>query len=410
MKYGMIPFFIPHVGCPHVCTFCNQSKITETFGIGYLTPSYIRQTIEEYTQQSLKKSSMGIVSLIESSENRENHVLEKQDTQQLEGKRKYWEVCFYGGSFSAIPKALQEQLLQPAYEALQEGIIDGIRCSTRPDGVEDEALELLQSYGLTTVELGVQSMNDTVLILAKRGHTSDDVRRAVTQLRKFNMTVGLQILPGLLGDSWQTILETAVEIVKLRPDFVRIYPVLVIENTELAEQYKSGIYLPLTTEQALQYCSFLKTWFEEHQITVIRTGLQSTEELDRGSSLLAGPYEPAMGELVANEQWRQRIMRCIDEHYNAHYANIVNHYEYRKPQITCNYRAVKYEKNHKCRKDDIQYIHIMYPRTLTSKVRGLKNRNINYFNDAYESITFTWRENDTISSPICCIDGMKYML
>ena len=272
----MIPFFIPHVGCPHVCTFCNQSRITETVGIGHLTPEYIASTIKDYVGDS------------------------KND--------KFWEVCFYGGSFSAIDQKLQKQLLKPAYEALQSGLIDSIRCSTRPDAVSDGQLELLCSLGMKTIELGVQSMDDTVLSLAKRGHTSDDVKLAVKQLRKFGFTVGLQLLPGLLGDSWETIIQTAVEITALQPDFVRIYPVLVIDHTELAEQYKSGIYEPLSLELALQYCVFLKTWFESHHITVIRIGLQSTEELDTGTSLLAGPYEPAMGELVSNEQWRQSIV------------------------------------------------------------------------------------------------------
>ncbi|MDU8008438.1 MAG: radical SAM protein [Veillonella sp.] len=347
MKYGMIPFFIPHVGCPHVCTFCNQSRITEVSGIGYLTPEYITSTIKDYVGES------------------------KSD--------KYWEVCFYGGSFSAINQDLQRQLLLPAYEALKEGRIDGIRCSTRPDAVSDSQLELLCSYGMKTIELGVQSMDDTVLSLAKRGHTTNDVKLAVKQLRKFGFTVGLQLLAGLLGDSWDTIIKTGIEIYQLQPDFVRIYPVLVIENTELAEQYKAGIYEPLSLEQALQYCSFLKTWFESHQITVIRTGLQSTEELDAGHSLLAGPYEPAMGELVTNEQWRQRLEHCLDEH--TEYFN-----------------------------NPVRAITISYPRNLTSKVRGLKKRNLTYFEKTYGNITFTWRENNDIDTVQCSIDGMVYVV
>ena len=347
MKYGMIPFFIPHVGCPHVCTFCNQSRITEVSGIGYLTPEYITSTIQDYVGES--------------------------------NSDKYWEVCFYGGSFSAINQDLQRQLLLPAYEALKAGRIDGIRCSTRPDAVSDRQLELLRSYGMNTIELGVQSMDDTVLSLAKRGHTSNDVKLAVKQLRKFGFTVGLQLLPGLLGDSWDTIMKTAVEISQLQPDFVRIYPVLVIENTELAEQYKAGIYEPLSLEQALQYCSFLKTWFESHQIIVIRTGLQSTEELDAGHSLLAGPYEPAMGELVTNEQWRQRIEHCLDEH--TEYFN-----------------------------NPVRAITISYPRNLTSKIRGLKKRNLTYFEKTYGNITFTWRENNDIDTVQCSIDGIVYVV
>ena len=160
---------------------------------------------------------------------------------------------------------------------------------------------------------------------------------------------------------------------------MRIYPVLVIENTELGEQYKAGIYEPLSLEQALQYCSFLKTWFESHQITVIRTGLQSTEELDTGHSLLAGPYEPAMGELVTNEQWRQRIEHCLDEH--TEYFN-----------------------------NPVRAITISHPRNLTSKVRGLKKRNLTYFEKTYGNVTFTWRENNDIDTVQCSIDGMVYVV
>ena len=271
--FGMIPFFIPHVGCPYVCTFCNQSRITGQSGISHLTPDYIKKTITDYVGKK------------------------RND--------KFWEVAFYGGSFTAIHCNLQHTLLAPAYEMLQQDIIDGIRCSTRPDAVGDEAISLLQSYGVKTVELGVQSMNDCILVDAKRGHTAQEVVDAVARLKRRGMTVGVQLLPGLKGETWETILETAIAIVELEPDFVRIYPVLVIENTELADQYRSGEYEPLSTEQAIKYCAFLKEWFEQHNIEVIRTGLQSTEELDSGNSLVAGPYEPAMGELVVNEQYKQ---------------------------------------------------------------------------------------------------------
>ena len=264
--FGMIPFFIPHVGCPYVCTFCNQSRITGQSGISHLTPDYIKDTIAEYVGSK------------------------RND--------KYWEVAFYGGSFTAIHTELQHQLLAPASEMLKSGIIDGIRCSTRPDAVGDEAITLLQSYGVKTVELGVQSMNDDILVDAKRGHTAEEVVEAVARLKKRGMTVGVQLLPGLKGETWETIIETAVAASELKPDFVRIYPVLVIENTELADQYRAGVYEPLSTDQAITYCAFLKEWFESHNIEVIRTGLQSTEELDSGNSLVAGPYEPAMGELV----------------------------------------------------------------------------------------------------------------
>ncbi|MDU1396974.1 MAG: radical SAM protein [Veillonella parvula] len=351
--FGMIPFFIPHVGCPYVCTFCNQSRITGQSGISHLIPEYIQQTIKDYV-----------------------------GTKRNE---KFWEVAFYGGSFTAIIKDLQHKLLMPAYEMLQQGLIDGIRCSTRPDAVGDEAITLLQSYGVKTVELGVQSMNDGILVDAKRGHTAQEVVEAVTRLKHRDMTVGVQLLPGLKGETWQTIIETAIAVAALRPDFVRIYPVLVIENTELADQYRAGEYEPLSTELAIQYCSFLKDWFEQHGIEVIRTGLQSTEELDSRNSLVAGPYEPAMGELVVNEQYKQRIERCIDEHDRTNY-------------IRNNGIAVQHN------------IVISYPRRLTSKVRGLNNRNVLYFAELYPQYSISWCEESTRNTVRCCIDGLQYVL
>jgi len=360
--FGMIPFFIPHVGCPYVCTFCNQSRITGQSGISHLTPDYIKETITEYVGSK------------------------RND--------KFWEVAFYGGSFTAIHTELQHQLLAPASEMLKRGIIDGIRCSTRPDAVGDEAITLLQSYGVKTVELGVQSMNDDILVDAKRSHTAEEVVEAVARLKQRGMTVGVQLLPGLKGETWETILETAVAIVKLKPDFVRIYPVLVIENTELADQYRAGEYEPLSTEQAIKYCAFLKEWFERHTIEVIRTGLQSTEELDSGNSLVAGPYEPAMGELVVNEQYKHRIERCINEHI-----------EYFIDEGMLQ-RNVWVQQNISTALN----ISIFYPRSLTSKVRGLKNRNVLYFKDLYPQCNINWYEDSTRNTVRCCIDGLQYVL
>ena len=377
--FGMIPFFIPHIGCPYVCTFCNQSRITGQSGISHLTPDYIKKTITDYVGKK------------------------RND--------KFWEVAFYGGSFTAIHSDLQHTLLAPAHEMLRQGIIDGIRCSTRPDAVGDEAILLLQSYGVKTVELGVQSMNDGILVDAKRGHTAQEVVDAVARLKQRGMTVGVQLLPGLKGETWETILETAIAVVKLEPDFVRIYPVLVIENTELADQYRNGEYKPLTTDLAVRYCAFLKEWFEEHNIEVIRTGLQSTKELDSGNSLVAGPYEPAMGELVVNEQYKQRIERCIDEHFslesylgNQYIHNVFpssNHYSYKEE---CRIHAINTDRLTKHR------IVISYPRSLTSKVRGLKNRNILYFQEMYPQFSIDWCEDSTRNTVGCCIDGLQYVL
>lgn len=328
--WGLIPFFIPHWGCPQICIFCNQHRIAQERSP---LPSVqeIGETIRSYVGN------------------------------QRRAKR--WEVAFYGGSFSAIPKSQQEALLQPAYQALQDGLIDGIRCSTRPDALSWEEIAFLQEYGVTTVEIGVQSMDDDILYQSKRGHTSSDVSQAVGRLQEAGFTVGLQVLPGLPGETWKTLVKTAVAISQLQPDFVRIYPVLVIENTELADMYRQGSYQALSLDLAISYSAFLKDWFEMHCIEVIRTGLQATDELNHGHSLIAGPYEPAMGELVENYRWRQRIERILQE-------------------ILLGDSLLP------------MTISIYYPRYLTSKLRGLRKSNILYFAEAYPTWHFEWKEGE----------------
>ncbi|SUP39751.1 Oxygen-independent coproporphyrinogen-III oxidase 2 [Veillonella criceti] len=349
-KYGLIPFYIPHAGCPQQCVFCNQHRIASD-GVR-ATAVDVKTTIAEYV-----------------------------GTQRNE---KYWEVAFYGGSFSALPREVQISLLTPAYEALQAGQIDGIRCSTRPDALSEEAIDVLVAYGVDTVEVGVQSMNEAILTRAKRGHTATDVVVAVRRLQKRGLTVGIQLLPGLPGETWLTLVHTAVAVGRLQPDFVRIYPVLVIEDTELADDVARGLYIPLTVTQAVKYSAFLKTYFEDRHIEVIRTGLQSTPELDAGKGLVGGPYEPAMGELVVNYQWQQKLEYILQSH--------------REAQISTN----------TCHRVSAT---VIYPRTLTSKLRGEKQRNMEYFAAAYSEYDWHWcqwgsraaKEYDILS---ICGDGI----
>lgn len=353
---GLIPFYIPHAGCPQQCIFCNQHRIASD---GVLAvQSDIRKTIKDYV-----------------------------GTKRQE---KYWEVAFYGGSFTALPVSLQEQLLEPAYEALQSGEIDGIRCSTRPDALGQEAIDRIKAYDIDTVEIGVQSMDDAILLRSKRGHTAADVVDAVGRLKDNGLRVGIQLLPGLPGESWHTLVNTAVQIGRLKPDFGRIYPVLVIEDTELAEQTKAGLYTPLSVEQAVAYSAFLKTYLEGKGIYIIRTGLQSTEELDEGVSLVGGPYEPAMGEMVINHQWRLRI------------ENLVRTLVANEGRMEHNESSDYIESNENvsdcdtmtCIEDRI--IRITYPRSLTSKVRGLKKSNMKYFKESYPLLQWHWVEDNTV--------------
>lgn len=275
MKHSIIPLFIPHYGCPHQCIFCNQVRIT-----GQTTPvkaADVDRTIAAYLAST-------------------------QETRQ-------WEAAFYGGSFTALPQGVMEELLRPAKEALDAGKISGIRLSTRPDCISPEILHLLSRMGVAVVELGVQSLSDEVLSLAERGHTAQDAEEAVRLLREGGFQVGLQFMTGLPGETMARLRYTARRGATLCPDFVRLYPVLVLEDTRLAGLYRNGRYRPLTIEEAAFRCAFLKRWYDRHHIPVIRMGLQATEELDRGTSLLGGPYHPAMGELAEQVLWRHDLLR-----------------------------------------------------------------------------------------------------
>ncbi len=204
----IIPFFIPHSGCPHQCVFCNQKYITgQTKPVD---PAVLPQKIKEY--------------LASNTSDKTTH------------------VAFYGGSFTALPFELQKEYLATVQPFLHSGQIENIRLSTRPDCITDEILSLLHEYHANTVELGVQSMDDVVLQLSGRGHTANDTMNAVALLRKNGFSIGLQLMSGLPGDSAETFMKTVDTVVELKPDFVRIYPALVIKNTPLEDLYRSGRY------------------------------------------------------------------------------------------------------------------------------------------------------------------------
>lgn len=278
MKTSIIPVFIPHIGCPHRCIFCNQWQITGTHAVP--DGESVAQQIQAYTGNG-------------------------------QGQR-HWEVAFYGGTFTAIPPALQEELLQAAAKALQRGRIQAIRCSTRPDCIDVPVLKRLQQYGLTLVELGVQSMDDQVLKHARRGHTAAQVVKATALLREFGFSVGHQLMPGLPGEDWNSLVATTEAVCRMKPDIARIYPVAVIDHTELAEQYRSGTYQPLSIHEGVVRAAYMKQAFVQKGIRCIRTGLQATADLDDGIQVLAGAYTPAMGELVDTRRYRLLLFSLLD--------------------------------------------------------------------------------------------------
>ncbi|MBP2650143.1 MAG: Radical domain protein [Firmicutes bacterium] len=278
LKLYIIPMFIPHYGCPNQCVFCDQRAIT---GVRRpVTANDVAETIERHLA--------GI--------NRPYRI----------------EVAFYGGSFTALPPKLQMELLAPAKAAFDHGKIQAIRLSTRPDSIDDETAIRLKNHSVGTVELGAQSMDDKVLLAAKRGHSADDVKAARTVLRKFAINCGIQLMPGLPNEDWLSLIRTGRQVAQLQPEFVRIYPTVVIPNTPLAALYRQRKYEPLNLQQAITRSAYLKLLFEQKGITVIRTGLQATEGLSKPGNVLAGAYHPAFGEMVEAFIYNLMVIRILE--------------------------------------------------------------------------------------------------
>lgn len=280
MRYYNIPIFIPHEGCPHDCVFCNQRKITGS------DTSISKEEIAKIIEKHLK-------------------TLPKENSRI--------EAAFFGGSFTGISAQKQEEFLSVAYDYIKNGRIHGIRVSTRPDYISDEILTRLTRFGVTTVELGVQSMDDDVLRLSNRGHTARDVEKAVALIRKYPISLGLQMMTGLPGDTDEKSIKTAEKIIALMPDFVRIYPTLVVRGTHLERMLSEGKYQPQSLEAAVSLCKKLLLMFEAQRISVIRVSLVTTDEISPDGAVVSGPFHASFRELVEGEIYYDKISGILDK-------------------------------------------------------------------------------------------------
>lgn len=265
-KPFIIPIFIPHMGCPHRCVFCNQTSITGRTN-QTLSPEQVRARITEF---------LGFKGV----------------------HRSPVEVAFYGGNFLGLPTSSRMSLLDEAQRFVEKGQVESIRFSTRPDTVTEASIEALGLYSVRAIEVGAQSMEDTVLRLSQRGHTVEDTRRSVELLKCRGLRVGLQIMPGLPGDTSESILETGLRVAELKPDFVRIYPTIVVTKTLLEKWYFAGRFKPLSLPDAVELTKKLYLLFQARGISVIRMGLQASSSLLEPGSIVAGPFHPAFGHLV----------------------------------------------------------------------------------------------------------------
>lgn len=262
------PFFIPHGGCPHACLFCQQSRISGVWDLP--SPAAVFAALE----RDLPERGEG-------------------------------EVAFFGGTFTLLPEENQRAYLRQVSSFIRGGRISGIRISTRPDAICKGKTALLKEYGVTTVELGCQSFAPEVLLTARRGHGPEAAAGAVATLREQGMQVGLQLMPGLPGGDRAEAIFSLQRALDLSPDFLRLYPTVVLKDTGLEAAWRNGSFAPLSLEEAVEWCADLLLLCRGAGVPVIRLGLQSTVELDQGESLVAGPYHPAFGQLVRSRLWRR---------------------------------------------------------------------------------------------------------
>lgn len=315
-RHYIIPIFVPHFGCPHDCVFCNQKKIT-----GLST---------NVTSQEVEKIIIEHISTF------------KPDS--------FIEVAFYGGSFTAIDLEIQSELLSIPYKFKTEGKIDEIRLSTRPDAINKEILDKLKKYGVNTIELGVQSLDQDVLIASERGHSVEDVYKSSKLIKDYGFNLGLQMMIGLTGDSLEKSLYTCKEFIKLDPFCVRIYPTLIIKDTYLEKSYLAGDYKGLSIREAVETCTTILMLYYNANINVIRVGLQPTENIQLGKDVVAGPFHPAFRQLVESN-----IYKVLLDYY------------FQKQKITLSSEELVIHCNQK----------------IISLISGQKKSNTNYFINNY---------------------------
>lgn len=333
---AIIPIFIPHAGCPHQCVFCNQKTIS---GQKTAAVEGARKQIEkwlEWVKPSVKN-----------------------------------EAAFYGGSFTGLDIALQKELLALTDELRSKKAIGSVRLSTRPDYIDAERLELLRAHGVQLVELGVQSMDDTVLAAAERGHSAKQVVEAVALLKEYGFAVGVQLMVGMPEQSFASVKATVEQVLQLQPDVARIYPLLVIKGTPLAHSYEREEFVPLTLEEAVRQSAYIYKKLRTAGVKIIRVGLQADDELCAEGNILAGPFHPAMGELVQSYLLREKLT----------------------PQIL------------EAAKQKGEAVLILCPRALESKVRGLRNANVKYWSLLAAPKKFILKGLDVSKIEIICVSN-----
>jgi histone acetyltransferase (RNA polymerase elongator complex component) len=268
-KRFIIPIFISHVGCRHRCIYCDQGLIAQPVA-AIPNREQIAKEIERYLKLGARK---------------------RKNCQTVQ-------TAFYGGSFTALPLETQRRLLNSVASFLEEGTVHSLRISTKPDECAPASLAILEQHKVTTIELGVHSLDDEVLRASERGYSKEAVCETVKKLHQGKFEIGIQLMMGLPGDSVQRFTSTVEEVIKLRPHFVRLYPTVVIKGTRLEQWLLQGRYRPCSLAEAITLAKAALQRFRQARIPVIRMGLQPVPSLEAPGAIVAGPFHPAFRQLV----------------------------------------------------------------------------------------------------------------
>ena len=337
--HAIIPIFIPHRGCPNDCVFCNQRRITSK--LVSPTEAEVRNTID-------------------------NWLTTLDDVPNVH-------VAFYGGSFTAIPMDEQEKYLKIAYEYKTKGLVSEIHLSTRPDCINDEILENLKNYGVDLIELGCQSFDDDVLEASKRGHSTEDIYKACSLIKSAGFKLGIQLMVGLPKSTRESDILSAPRTIEIMPDVARIYPTIVIEDTELLDMVKSGEYSPLTLDEAVWRSKEMLKILNASDVNVIRIGLKASDLISGDGEFTGTTFHPAFRQLVegslARESVEEQLLHLLGNRLGKQFLGTPN----------------------------LRVIASSNPASFSNLV-GHKAENRKYFVDKYAHIQFIFRVDDTLAA------------
>ena len=294
MKHYNIPIFLPELACPFRCVYCNQFSITGKQQLPDIQD--VKRTIDRHLES-------------------------------FRADERFVEVAFFGGNFTGLPEKMQDDYLKIVQPYLEKGVINGIRCSTRPDFIDERRVKILKSFGMRNIELGAQTTNDEILRKCGRGHTQKDIENASQIIVNEGITLGLQMMLGLPYDTFYDDMQTARDIVRLGAEETRIYPCIVVKDTELEHLYRNGEYTPLSLEDAIEQSATLYEYFTENNVKVLRIGLHTSDDLN-GDAFITGPYHKNFAEMVFSRLWGRKFDKMTvdsDDFYIEVPENQLNH-------------------------------------------------------------------------------------